>query len=180
MSEQGKRIKCLKRLIIKLKRAKRNLLKLRRLWQLEGLGGNKTKEFTFTFEVEGMPNKKFEWTKNGKTQTPIKSGDTFKLSHNDKAIFKVPCDVNVTISENENSEGYTSTFKLGNEPAESVTSKTVLVDADKSLLVTNSRGMVVPAGVRVGVVALIISLIVIIGGIIFFGRRRQEFKTKDI
>ena len=145
--------------------------------KVKGLGGNKAKDFEFTFNVTGMDGISFNWKKNNVSQPPLASGETFTLSHGDEAVFTVPSGSKVTITEN--AESYTTSFAIDNVSVEgpSPQSATITVNDNSELQVTNSRGMPVPTGVRLSVIALIISLIFIIVSIALLIRRRREYQN---
>lgn len=114
---------------------------------VEGSLGNRSKEFTFTLEVDGSADAdEFEWTKNGTVQTEkLKSGATFLMRHDDTVVMTLPTGAGVTISEN--SENYTSSFKLGNDDAEQTSSKQFVIDADTVLNIVNTLDGALPTGI---------------------------------
>ena len=126
--------------------------------------GNKAKEFTFTFAVDGDDGSTlYEWRKNDEQQTePLKSGNTFKLMHGDNVVITMPAGSIVTISED--TEGYTSQFKYNSEDAETVETLTFQVLDDSTLTVTNSLSSIIPTGVG----SLLFVLIAMAGGISAF------------
>ncbi len=109
--------------------------------------GNRAQDFTFTLTVAGvLPSAEFEWAKNGVVQTEkLHSGDTFTLKHDESVTIALPLDTDITVAE-EN-DFYTTTFKLGDAAAETLTSKTFRLTADTTLAVTNTRDGTVPTGV---------------------------------
>ncbi|MBR6401532.1 MAG: hypothetical protein IKS17_10005 [Firmicutes bacterium] len=108
--------------------------------------GDKNKEFTFTFTVDGAAaGALFVWTKNGTAQTSIHSGETFTLKHGDTAVFTVTNGRTVTITET--AEGYTTTFKKGSDAETDGSSISFTVAGDTTVEVTNTLNMAVPTDV---------------------------------
>ena len=117
---------------------------------VQGNFGDLSNEFTFTFKVENAGNNEYKWSKNGVPQSvSLHSGDTFTLKHNDTFKTVLPKGTTVTISEN--SENYTSSFKLGTADEETVSTKTFSLDGDVTLSVTNILNGALPTGINTGV-----------------------------
>ena len=142
--------------------------------------GDKTKEFTFSFEVNQLPAgsnvTEFSWKKNGVEQnTPIQSGDTFTLGHKDNVTINVPEGIVVTITEElPANESYTTTFKLNDEAPQTASSLEFTADNSTILSVVNERTAVIPTGVWMpigGMVAL--ALVIFAGGMVTVLNRRR-------
>ena len=132
--------------------------------KIAGNMGNKAKEFTFTFAVTGeteASSSEYIWFKNGTEQTtPLKSGNTFTLGHDDSVVITIPADKEITISEN--AESYNASFKLGDGTAEETSSKTFTISEDTELVVTNTKESILPTGVETHLLLLILSFFGII------------------
>ncbi|HAG05109.1 MAG TPA: hypothetical protein DCG28_06655 [Lachnospiraceae bacterium] len=113
---------------------------------VSGNMGDKNKDFTFTITVEGTADTQtFAWTKNGVEQTPLVSGGSFALKHNDTAVISVPHNKNVTITEMN--EGYTTKFKKDSEAEISGNEISFNVIDDTTVEVTNTLTVVVDTNV---------------------------------
>lgn len=148
-----------------------------------GAMGNKAKDFTFTFTAQAMEgstgideNTEYEWSKNGVLQdTKLKTGDTFTLAHADVVKIVIPDKASVTIAEDN--EGYTSTFLLEGEAAQKVSTKTITVDEDKILYVTNTLDGIIPTGVWMPLGGMIgLALIILAGALFTFVNNRRFSK----
>ena len=138
-----------------------------------GSMGNKAKDFTFTFNVTALTGSigitgatEYTWMKNGITQTTkLKTGDTFKLAHGDVVNIVLPDKADVTITEA--TEGYTSVFRLdGEQDGTKASTRTITVDADKTLYVTNTLEGIIPTGVSIPIGMLVLAGLIAIGGIV--------------
>ncbi|MBQ9872582.1 MAG: hypothetical protein IJM27_11740, partial [Eubacterium sp.] len=146
-----------------------------------GNQGSRDKEFNFTFAVtgdDGTGTTEYAWTKNGISQaTPLKSGGTFKLAHNERVAISVPGGAEVTITETP--EDYKPTFQLGDAAAEEVSTKRFTVSADITLAVTNTRAGIIPTGVWMNCDALLVMALMLGAGIVFFTRRGRKRRRTD-
>ena len=145
-----------------------------------GSFGNRAGQFEFTLTVDGaQQDDEYEWTKNGVAQNVnLRSGDTFTLSHNESVEILLPQDTDITISEAN--EGYATSFKLGDDPAENVSTMTFQLTEDTTLAVTNNLEAPVPTGVfdhSISVVPFLLALVFITAVIIV---ARKRYKTKRL
>ncbi len=152
--------------------------------KVEGSLGDKSKEFTFTLTVaDASEIDEYEWSKNGEEQAEkLKSGDTFTLRHKDSVTIALPPGVDITIAEdNPASQGYEAKFKLGDEAATTGNSKTFQLTDDTSLIVTNTRGSIVPSGVimKVFPVVAVGLIVVIVLGVLIFRSKRRDDEDED-
>ena len=133
--------------------------------RVEGSGGEPDRDFNFTISISGAEegDEGFEWYKNGSVQTAMpRTGTAFTLKHGEKAEIALPKDVSVTISE-ESGE-YIATFKLNDGEPERLNSKSVTLEDDASLLVTNTLDIVIPTGVNV---SMLLCLLPVLGAAAF-------------
>ena len=144
---------------------------------VKGSMGDKSKDFEFTFSVDGATaTDEYAWTKNGVAQTALHSGDTFTLRHNDTAVFTLAVGAEVTVTETAVT-GYETTFKLNSADAEEVNTKTFTIEDDTTLAVTNTMGSIVPSGVIMKVfpvVAIGLIVVIVLGVLIFRSKRRDD------
>ena len=124
-----------------------------------GTGADLNQQFTFTLNVESADQSdEFIWMKNSVTQsTPLHSGDTFTLKHNDVVVISVPTQVNLTITE-QNLD-YISSFKLNDEQAHTTNTMTFSITDDSTLVVDNILGSIIPTGVMNNIVLPLVMLI---------------------
>ena len=113
--------------------------------EVTGNMGNKTKEFVFTF-VSDVPGETYTWTKDGVPQAPIASGDTFTLSHGERAVFDIPVGREVSISQDP--DGYEVTFQTDGGEALPVDHATVVMDEDHVIHVVDRLDLIIPTGVK--------------------------------
>ncbi len=120
-----------------------------------GSFGNRAKPFTFTLTVDGAkPSDEYQWTLNGVTQsTALHSGGTFTLAQDDTVTVMLPKGIDITVTEAN--DGYNTTFALGGEEAENVSTKTFRLTQDTSLEVINRLDTPVPTGVFDGSVSIV-------------------------
>lgn len=151
--------------------------------KVTGNMGNKTKEFEFTFSVEGddgTTDTSYEWTLNGvKQENNLKSGGTsgkFTMMHGDVVSILIPVDSKVTISED--SQGYKSSFKVGNAEPEDVSSKEIEIKSDTNLEVTNSYEGLIPTGVETHFMLLILSFIGIVAVLALLIRNKRKLQQE--
>lgn len=145
--------------------------------KVEGAFGSKAKEFNFTLGIDSAGvDDEFEWTKNSEAQTPLAyTGGTFTLRHDDVAVFQLPKGATITVTEE--TDDYTSTFKLNDDEALEDSKITFEFTDDAQLLVTNRRNGTVMTGIisTVGkAVALIFIPAAAIGAILYRKRRRRR------
>ena len=118
----------------------------------------------------------FTWAKNGEEQTGMpRTGGTFTMKHEDRIEIALPTNVTVKITE-DNGE-YTTSFKLGEQPASNGNSITFdFTDATK-LIVTNTLNGEVATGIASTIgtaIALTAIPILPIGYALYFKRRRKK------
>ena len=103
-----------------------------------GSVGDTSRDFTFTVSLKGAPDdESYEWSKNGETmETPLHSGDSFTIRHGESVTITVPRLILITVTEQ--SDGYETTFRLGDANEESIHSKTFKIDSDMTLGVVNT------------------------------------------
>lgn len=145
--------------------------------QVNGAYGNKDRDFSFTIEITGADEgDAFTWAKNGEEQTGMpRTGGTFTMKHEDRIEIALPTNVTVKITE-DNGE-YTTSFKLGEQPASNGNSITFdFTDATK-LIVTNTLNGEVATGIASTIgtaIALTAIPILPIGYALYFKRRRKK------
>lgn len=144
--------------------------------KVAGSFGSRSKEFSFTVEVSGaVEGEGLAWAKNGEEQSamPLTGGD-FTLKHDDKVEIVLPAGVTVTVRED--SDGYTPSYKLGGEAAQSGNSVTFEFTGSTELVFTNSLNGEVPTGldstVRTSLI-LIAAPAALIGFVMYRRRRRR-------
>ena len=140
---------------------------------VQGNFGNVNKDFTFTFTVESASAEdEYEWSKNGVSQAvKLHSGETFTLKHDDTCTIILPKGKVVTISEN--SENYTASFQLGTANAETVNTKTFVIEDNIRLSVTNTLEGSLPTGINMGMPVFLIIMAVSLAGTAFLLYRRK-------
>ena len=143
--------------------------------KVEGAFGDKTKDFAFTLTVKNAADEYFMWTLNEVTQESIRSGDTFHLTHGDTAVFILPLECEVTITEE--AEDYTAAMQLNHAEAQNTDTITFTISATTELLVTNTRNGVLPTGIP-GTLCKALLLFVMpmmpIGLILYSKRKRKR------
>lgn len=143
--------------------------------KVEGLFGDKTKRFEFKLEVMNSAEESFTWLLNGEEQEGIRSGDTFTLADGDTAVFTLPLECDVTITETE--EDYTASMKLDETDKGDTNSVTFEFLAASELLVTNARNGILPTGIPGSLCkALLLFLVptVPIGAILYSKRKKKR------
>ncbi len=158
------------------KEAKLNITK-----NVSGNMGNRSEEFTFSFDVsEDSGSEEYELRKNDGTEvTYIKSGETFTLSHNEKAEIILPVGKEVTISEIlDGTEGYTSNFKIGDGESRQTDTETFTVSEDTDLMIVNTREGVVPTGIWMTFGILLSACIGLIFVIVYLKRKTIRYKDE--
>ena len=115
------------------------------------------------------------WTLNEVTQEGIRSGDTFRLAHGDTAVFILPLECEVTITEA--AEDYTASMQLNHAETQNTDSITFTFSATTELLVTNTRSGILPTGIS-GTICKALLLFVMptmpIGLILYSKRKRKR------
>ncbi len=143
--------------------------------KVEGVLGDKSKRFEFTIEVENAADEYFMWTLNDVTQESIRSGDTFTLAHDDTAVFILPLECDVTITETN--EDYTTSMKLDGTDQGNINSISFTFSEASELIVTNTRNGVLPTGIP-GTLCKALLLFVMpmmpIGLILYSKRKRKR------
>jgi len=143
--------------------------------KVEGAFGDKTKDFAFTLTVKNAADEYFMWALNEVTQESIRSGDTFHLAHGDTAVFILPLECEVTITEE--AEDYTAAMQLNHAEAQNTDTITFTISATTELLVTNTRNGVLPTGIP-GTLCKALLLFVMpmmpIGLILYSKRKRKR------
>ena len=141
---------------------------------IAGNMGNKNEKFDFTFFTSDDDTLSYEWTLNDINQENLlKSGDTFTLGHGDKVVVNIPKDTEVTITEKDSRE-YKTSVKVDDGEPEEVMSKTVTMDADKTIEFINTKKGVIPTGVWMSYTALILLGLMALIGVIFFSKKRTR------
>ena len=125
-----------------------------------GAFGDKTKEFTFTLNVENAePSDEYAWSKNGVPQAePLRGNSTFTLRHGESVKITLPIFRRITITESN--ENYSTSFKLNDTAASVGNTKTFTLSGDSTLAVTNNLDAVIPTGVfhtAVGIAIIILA-----------------------
>ena len=134
--------------------------------------GDKNKDFTFEFIVEGAAAAEiFNWSKNGVEQTALHSGDVFTLKHNDTAVIVIPAGKKVTVSEN--AEGYTTTFKNGSDVEITGNSITFTLTDSTSVEVTNTLETIVPTDIAHHTAAYAVLFVFAVIALIFVSLKRS-------
>ncbi|MBP5303667.1 MAG: hypothetical protein J6Z00_02100 [Clostridia bacterium] len=137
--------------------------------------GDKTKAFTYTLTVAGAQvGDSYVWSKNGvPQQTNLTSGGTFTLTNDDVVCILVPKNVNITITESN--ESYTSAFKLGTASAQQVNTKTFVLTSDTTLAISNTLQGVIPLGVEDSITPYVLGMLVfLILGIWLFVKAKKS------
>ncbi len=143
-----------------------------------GSFGNRVKPFTFTLTVDGAnPSDEYQWTKNGATQTnALHSGGTFTLAHNDTVTIMLPKGTDITVTEAN--EGYNTTFTLGEEQAENVSTKTFRLSGDTALDIINRLDTPIPTGVFDGSISIapaLLALLSLAAFVLIIIRKRRAY-----
>ena len=111
--------------------------------------GDRTKQFTFSLTAveDEKPGTEYRWEKGGQsgTITTAPGDNTFTAGDGDRVTLLVPSGKQISIGEN--TDHYTTTWKLGTDPETEGGSKTFVIDRDMTLLVTNTKNGVIPSGV---------------------------------
>ena len=141
---------------------------------VKGTFGNKNKDFKFTFATTtDLGDGKYAWTKNGVTQTtPLLSGSTFKMKDEDVVEIYIKPNTEVTITEDN--EDYEAKFKLGSGTETVTSSMKFTITGDTTLAVTNTRNAVIPTGVWTNYGKWMLLMLLFLGGVIYFGRKKKD------
>lgn len=141
---------------------------------VKGTFGNKNKDFKFTFATTtDLDDGKYAWTKNGVTQTtPLLSGSTFKMKDEDVVEIYIKPNTEVTITEDN--EDYEAKFKLGSGTEKVTSSMKFTITGDTTLAVTNTRNAVIPTGVWTNYGKWMLLMLLFLGGVIYFGRKKKD------
>ena len=87
--------------------------------------------------------------------------------------YEVPKDTEVTITE-KNAREYRASVQVDDGEPEEVMSKTVTMDADKTIEFINTKKGVIPTGVWMSYTALILLGVMALIGVIFFSKKRTR------
>ena len=143
---------------------------------VNGPFGNRTEDFTFTLTVAGAgADDSFVWSKNGETQTPLRSGGTFVLRHRDTAVISLPKGTEITIAEE--SAGCRTTFCLSGGAEEECVSKQFVLTEPTDLTVTNTFSGILPTGIAGSAVTSLLLLMLPvfpIGSVMICKKRRRR------
>ena len=142
--------------------------------KVEGVFGDRSRRFEFTLEVENAADEYFTWTLNDVTQESISSGDKFTLAHGDTAVFILPLECDVTITETEND--HTVSMELDGTEQGNINSISFTFSAASELLVTNTRSGVLPTGIS-GTLCkalLLFAMPMIPIGLILYSKRKRK------
>ena len=145
--------------------------------KVNGAFGDKTKDFTFTIQIEGAGDgDKIIWAKNGEKQPGMeRTGGKFTMKHNDRVEIALPPDVSITLSENN--EGYSTSFKLNDEPAEITNKLNFMFTGTTVLFVTNTLDGEVATGLSSTfgrAAAMIILSAIPVGFILYYKRKKKK------
>ena len=145
--------------------------------------GDKTKEFTFTLNVEDAENTdEYTWSKNDIPQAePLHNNEVFTLRHGDKVKVMLPVNADVTVTENN--QNYSTSFKL-NDTVETVgNTKTFLLYEESTLAVTNHLDAVIPTGIfntKIGIEVFIMTAFFLLVFLVVLGRTHIIKEDSDI
>ena len=109
--------------------------------------GDKTKEFTFTLNVENAENMdEYTWYKNDIPQAEtLHNNGIFTLRHGDTVKIMLPVNARITVTESN--LDYSTSLKLNDTAETAGNTKTFLLSDESVLQVTNRREMIIPTGV---------------------------------
>jgi len=149
---------------------------------VSGNRGNKNQDFIFHFKVDGDDGTtEYEWIKNGEEMTtPLTSGGThgiFRMEHGDVVMIALPLNAVVTITEDN--EDYTTTMKLGDDPAEERFSKEITITGDTTLSVTNTREGIIPTGIESHILVLTGIFVLLLAAVLLLLRGRFRRYTDE-
>ena len=119
--------------------------------KVQGNLGNRAEQFEFRLEeVEGEePGTAYRWKKDGEgtegVMTTEEGEGIFTLRDGEKITLFVPRGKRIKISEKP--AGYTTTWELNGQAPSGGREKTVIVERDSVLLVTNTRNGLIPSGI---------------------------------
>ncbi|HOC35241.1 MAG TPA: SpaA isopeptide-forming pilin-related protein [Ruminococcus flavefaciens] len=145
--------------------------------KVEGAFGDRTKDFAFTLTVENSADEYFMWTLNEVTQESISSGDTFHLADGDTAVFILPLECEVTVTEA--AEDYTASMQLNHAEVQNTDSITFAFSATTELLVTNIRNGVLSTGIPDTLCKALLLFIVPVPpiGMLLYSKRKRKRVT---
>ena len=117
----------------------------------------------------------YAWRKNGEEQTPLQSGGTFTMRHNDTVVISLPKDTEIMLSEDN--EGCRTTFRFGDAEAEECASSQFILTEPTDLTVTNTCAGIIPTGIaKSGIASLLLFMIPIFPiGCVFYTRKRRRY-----
>lgn len=146
---------------------------------IDGSMGDKTKEFDFTFSVDGDDGsaKTYSWTKNGVEQTEkIKSGDSFKMTHNDVVVIKVPEGTTVTVSEDV--EDYEPKCRINSESFVAGSSLTETINDNTEMDFKNVLNGIIPTGIFISYGIMVAAGAAIFLFMLTLRRRRRRLEEE--
>ena len=146
---------------------------------IDGSMGDKTKEFDFTFSVDGDDGsaKTYSWTKNGVEQTEkIKSGDSFKMTHNDVVVIKVPEGTTVTVSED--AEDYEPICRINSESFVAGSSLTETINDNTEMDFKNVLNGIIPTGIFISYGIMVAAGAAIFLFMLTLRRRRRRLEEE--
>ena len=149
-----------------------------------GAFGNKSKEFTFTFETEDGDPTRYSYTKKTSSGSlimdqTIMHGGNFTLGHNEEIVITMPADTEVTITESDTeSDGYVTTVAVDAQTAENARSKHLKVSDDTTLSFVNTRDGAIPTGVSIPIGMLVLAGLIAFGGIFATIMRQKKMKEQ--
>lgn len=144
--------------------------------RVTGSLGNRTEDFTFTLQIAGSTaSDVYPYTKNGQS-AEIRSGGSFTLSDGEAAVFDLPKNADITITEDNT--GYETTFRLDAADPVSGSAVTFSLTDDAALTVTNHRNAVLPSGIRTGAAAGLV-IFPAAGAAVLLLRRKRRRREND-
>jgi len=144
---------------------------------VKGAFSTTTKEFTFTFTIDGAgADEKFTFVKNNGSSQTIVSGGEFVMRHNDGVVITVPVGRRITISENN--DGYETTFKLGALDTVNDNKLSFELYQPQTLIVVNTRSGSIPTGLSSNIgIAFLMTTVPLAAIAVMLGRRQRRKKT---
>ena len=149
--------------------------------------GDRTAQFEFTLDdvVGGVDGAKYDYIKTAADGTEtigkISKSETFTLAHTEHIVISFPENVTVTISEDHGS--YKTTWKVDDDTPVEADSATVVLDDDKTILVTNhidSDVIPPPTGVTFRNMPMLLMLVgsMTVLCLVFIDRKRRKGRSK--
>ncbi|MGI6013959.1 MAG: DUF7601 domain-containing protein [Oscillospiraceae bacterium] len=148
---------------------------------VDGNMGDKNKDFSFTLAVtkDGQPYTETITDSNGNSLKVNENGVyTFKLKHDEQISVMLPAGCTLTVAETSVADdGYTTTVKVGeNGTEETVSSKTLTLTENTTVLFTNSKTISAPTGVSHDAIPFVLMTVLALGGAASFVvlRKRRD------